>query len=467
MNRARVLTAGLVAAAACVWWMAAFPLTSQEPSVVQPRPIVIIGGTIIDGTGSPARRNDAVVIRDGRIRAMGLSAGRKAPKDARLIDATGKWILPGFIDAAVHLSQSGNVDIHSDQLPGASPRATPAPGLADIRRAPAPFLRAYLCAGVTTVLNIGGPTWTFDLRDGRVDDAQSPRIGTTGPTLALLASPEPGVPGREDFLFATSADQAPVLVERLASSKPDLVAVGTGATAGQVGADGGFSRAAVAAAHARHLRAVIEASTPGELREAVNAGADAVVSRVSDPIDDEVVQRIVRQQTVIVPTMVVGESWRKIRARDTSVADIESACAPASSLRSLPEIKALDVVVKPGAAGVPAVDTLDGERRNVRRLAEAGATIVAGSGAGDPRVFHGSSLHQEFELLAGAGLTPMQIILSATRDAARLLGRQAEVGQIKEGMAGDVVLLEADPLADIRHARKVAQTVRGGALYER
>jgi imidazolonepropionase-like amidohydrolase len=458
--------AGLAAAVACAWWAVAPPLAGQEPPVVQPRPIVIIGGTLIDGSGGPARRNDAIVIRDGRIKAMGLSAGRKAPTDARLIDATGKWILPGFIDAAVHLSRSGDPDARSDQESSASIRSGPVRAPADIRRAPAPYLRAYLCAGVTTVLNIGGPEWTFELRNGRVDDAQSPRIGTTGPALALLAAPGVAEADDRSYWAVASSDHVAALVERLARSKPDLVAIRLAAAPGQPEATS-LASAMVTAAHARKLRTVFDASTPGELRAAVSAGADVIVSRVWDQIDEDTVRRIVGQQIIIVPTMVVDELRQKVHAGDRSAAEFESACAPAASLDSLAAWKALAAKWKPREPDPLTAGYIEGERRNVRRLAKAGAMIVAGSGAGDDRVFHGPSLHWEFESLAGAGLTPMQIILSATRDAARLLGRQAEAGQVKEGMTADLVLVEADPLADIRNARRVVQTIRGGALYER
>jgi imidazolonepropionase-like amidohydrolase len=464
MTCVRRWTAGLLAAAGCAWWIQAVTVVGQDLPKVHPRPIVIIGGTIIDGSGAPARRNDAIVIQDGRIKAMGLPAGRKAPKDARLIDASGKWILPGLIDAAVHLSQTGGLDARPDLLPDPAGR-NPSSIFADIRRAPAPYLRAYLCAGVTAVLNIGGPPWTFDLRSGRANDALSPRIATTGPVLAMSAPSALQAPGDEGFWTSNDTAGAAALVERLASSTPDLVAVRIDASTGPVHADTGFATKVVAAAHARKLRAVIEASTLGELRVALDAGADAVISRVFEELDGELLQRIVTRHTIVIPAMVVSESYRQVLARDAAVADVETACAPPSTLGSLTAITSLNhdsIQVALSPAG-----SLEGEQRNVKRLVDAGATVVAGSGAGELRVLHGSSLHREFALMAGAGLTPMQIILSATRDAARLIGRQADVGRIKEGMAGDLVLLEADPLADIRNARKVAQTINGGAIYER
>ncbi len=472
MRRARPLLRGFALAAALGWLAVLSPLAAQDMRVAMPRPIVIIGGMLIDGSGAPARRNDAIVIRDGRIAAMGLSAARKAPKDARLIEGTGKWILPGLVDAAVHLYRSGNLDaqpLRGDRA--ASIFTDPAPAsLAEPNsgRAPAQYLRAYLCAGVTTVMNIGGPLSTFDLRDGRTDDALSPRVATTGPVLRLLP-PSPAGPtvADERALAANSSEQAAGLIEGLRPSKPDLVAFHFGASPGEREAEAGLAEAAVAAAHARHLRALAEVSVLGELLAAVTAHADVIVSRVSEPIDEDTIQRIVRQHIVIVPVMTVDDLQRRLLAGDGSVAEFEAPCAPGSSLDFLAAFAPTLTKRQAGEASAREASAVEGQQRNVRRLVEAGATIVAGSGAGEDRVFHGPSLHREFELLAGAGLTPGQILLSATRDAAALLGRPSDLGQIKEGMAADLVLVAADPLADIRNAGKVVLTIRGGALYER
>ena len=448
MTRSRLLLAALALAAVAV------PLAGQD-EVVHPRPIVIIGGTLFDGTGAPPRRNDAIVIRDGRITDIGLSAARRAPRDARLIEGTGKWIVPGFVDAAVRLTRSGN--------PGPASTSVSV----DIRRSPAQYLRAYLCSGITTVLDVGGPAWTFDLRDGRADEALSPAIETTGPSLALVTAPGPGTAAPDDLLAASSPDAAAAIVDRLLPSKPALVAVRVSAAGGPVEPDPRFANAAVAAAHARKLRALVEASTLADLRIALDAGADVVVSRVAEPIDDGTVQRIVRQKVTIVPVLAIDDARQRLQAGETTATGQESACAPTVSLDALAAWKHPP---RPDAAGGPAPDparALAGQQENVRRLAIAGAVIVAGSGAGSERVFHGPSLHREFELLADAGLTPAQIILSATREAAIAIGRQATLGQIKEGMAGDLLVLGADPLIDIRNAAKITHTIRAGALYER
>jgi imidazolonepropionase-like amidohydrolase len=463
MSRPPLQLAALAAAAGCACAIQALAASGQSPSRIVPRPIVIIGGTIVDGTGAPARRNDAIVVQDGRIRAIGLAASKRAPKDARVIDASGKWIVPGFIDAAVHLSQTGGLDARPDLLPVPGGR-TYAEILADIRRAPAPYLRAYLCAGITSILNLGGPPWTFELREGRADDALSPRTATTGPWIAQSAPAPMQIAGEEGYWVPDEKTNAAALVEKLVRQGPDLVAIRLGSAESGRAADAPLARTAVAEAHARKRRAIVEVVSVPQLRAAVEAGADAVVSRVAEAIPDDLIGTMAKQQTVVVPAMAATESAVQVFAGRVRVEDFERGCAPESIVESLSDKSAET------SSSQKTEDTsefLAGEQRNLQRLVAAGVTIVAGSGAGELRAFHGSSLHREFALMAGAGMTPMQILVSATRDAARLLGRTAEVGQLKEGLAADLVLLDADPMADIRNARKVSVVVKGGALYER
>jgi imidazolonepropionase-like amidohydrolase len=461
-SRARAATTRAAMAAGL---LAACLAAAAGQEKVHRRPIVIIAGSIVDGSGAPARRNDAIVIQDGRIRMMGLTASKRAPKDARMIDASSMWIVPGFVDSDVHLAQTGGLDARPDLLPADRPYRDI---LADVQRAPAQYLRAYVCAGITAVLNIGGPPWTFELRNGRADDELSPRIATTGPRISMRAPAALQVPGQDGYWIPGNTGGA-ALVARLAAMSPDLVAVALDAAPGEETMSPPVVRAVVTEAHGRKLRVIAEVATLPQLQSAADAGVDAVVSRVGEAIPDALVERLARQQIVVVPALAAAEAAGQLTAsgapgRPTLVVDdFESRCAPASTVE---QVKALDG----RADAVPMRTTgeaLAGELANLRKMVSAGVVIAAGSGAGEPRAFHGTSLHRAFALMAQAGMTPLQILDSATRNGARLLGRQVEIGQIKEGMAGDLVLLDADPTTDIRNARRVAMTIRGGAIYER
>jgi imidazolonepropionase-like amidohydrolase len=115
----------------------------------------------------------------------------------------------------------------------------------------------------------------------------------------------------------------------------------------------------------------------------------------------------------------------------------------------------------------PPLDTLPVQQRNLKVLAGAGAIIAAGSDAGNTATLHGTSLHKELALMVEAGMSPLDVLVSATRHGAMVMGREKDLGTIVPGKLADVVVLGADPLADIRNTRKIEHVIRGGAVYGR
>jgi imidazolonepropionase-like amidohydrolase len=103
---------------------------------------------------------------------------------------------------------------------------------------------------------------------------------------------------------------------------------------------------------------------------------------------------------------------------------------------------------------------------NLRRVMDAGITVVMGTDAGNIGTLHGPSIHREFALMREAGLTPAEILRSATFDAARALGTVGETGAIAPGMRADLVILDADPLADVANLQKVYRVVKDGVVYD-
>ena len=99
-------------------------------------------------------------------------------------------------------------------------------------------------------------------------------------------------------------------------------------------------------------------------------------------------------------------------------------------------------------------------------MQEAGVTVAAGTDAGNIGTLHGPSLHREFELMAEAGLTPMQIIIDATRSAARVFSPDPQIGTIESGKLADLLILDADPLVDIANARQINKVIKGGHVFE-
>jgi imidazolonepropionase-like amidohydrolase len=440
----------------------------QEPSR-QPapfRPLFIVGGTLIDGTGAPPRRNEGILVEKGRFRIVGSEALRRIPRDARTIEASDKWIVPGFIDGHVHFFQTGGLDARPDIVP--HPAGTPYRDVVgEIRRAPQRYLRSYICSGITGVVDPGGPMWTFDLRESREDDRLSPRIAVSGPLLATYDPPALELEEDDPIWLMKDETQIAGLVERLAARHPDMVKIWFVSRRGDdLEKQSALVRAAITAIHAKKLRAAVHATSLDTARVAVTAGADILVHSVGDrDLDDEFVTEVVKRRVIYVPTMIVGRSYREVRTRSVEFEPFERDCAPAGTIESFDALTGLSESLLPRPQTPPSDNTAV-LQRNLKRLADAGAVIAAGTDAGNTRTLHGPSLHREFVLMAQAGLSPMQILVSATSNGARLMGRD-DVGRIAEGLHADFLILDADPLADIRNTRRIEAVFRGGSLYEK
>jgi imidazolonepropionase-like amidohydrolase len=102
---------------------------------------------------------------------------------------------------------------------------------------------------------------------------------------------------------------------------------------------------------------------------------------------------------------------------------------------------------------------------NAKRLVDAGVAVAVGTDAGNPGTFHGPSIYHELETLQRAGLTPMQVIVAATRAAADALGRADELGSLEEGKAADLLLLDADPTVDVRNVQRIRAVMKGGVVW--
>ncbi len=437
----------------------------QQPTPPGPRAILLIGGTLFDGSGAAPRHNDGILLDNGRIREVGPRAERRAPRDARVVDATGLWILPGLIDGHVHFFQTGGLDARPDVVPHPQGRRYP-DVVAEIRRAPQVYLRAYVCAGITAVVDPGGPLWGFDLRDSRRDDPLAPRIVFSGPLLATYDPPALELEQDDPIWLMREPARIPALVDRLAA-RADFIKIWFVHREGDdLAAQGALVRTAIDAIHGRKLRAAVHATTLETARLAVNAGADILVHSVGDrEVDADFVREVVRRKVIYVPTLIVGRSYREVRMRAVEFEPFERRCAPPATIESFSVLPGLPDESLPRLSAPPP-DPLPVQQRNLKRLMDAGAIVAAGTDAGNTRTLHGPSLHREFVLMAEAGLQPTEILLSATREGARLMGRESELGRVAPGYLADLVLLEANPLADVRNTRKIARVIRGGSIYE-
>jgi imidazolonepropionase-like amidohydrolase len=431
-------------------------ITSQAVAEVT----VLTGATLFDGTGEQPVADVRVVVRDDRIAAIGPASRVRIPAGAKVRNVRGKWIIPGLIDAHVHFFQSGGLYTRPDVIDLRHIRPYERE-IATIRSQLPATLARYLASGITSVVDLAGPAWTFDLRQLASGSAASPRVVLSGPGLT------PGLPRGLDgrhapAIVVRTPEQARGAVEGLVLRQPDLVKIwfaqGPGMDLDQ---EFQWVRAAIEEAHGHGLRIAAHATELEIARRMVEAGADILVHSIDDrPVDPELLSQMQANRTLYIPTLGVGQRYAEVLGQQLRLSPFERAMGDSAVTASLGDLQRLF----PGRGRPRNLPDDQVASENLLRVHHAGITIAAGSDAGNIGSLHGPGLHRELELMASAGLTPAQVLVAATRGSAEVTGRGDEIGRLKPGMLADLVVLNANPLADIRNTRHMVMVMKGGQV---
>jgi imidazolonepropionase-like amidohydrolase len=446
-------------------------VTSAFPALpgVPPPPRAIVGATLVDGTGAAPIADAVVVVRGGRIECAGPRARCPVPAGVDTLDARGMWVLPGLVDAHVHYSQTGWADGRPDALDLRAEHPYEEVE-ARLRAHPERFHRAWLASGVTAVFDVGGFPWTLRMRDDAGRDSEAPRIAAAGPLLSTLDH-WLNLPAERQFIVLRDSASANEGVRYLKAIGADAVKVWFIARAGMdFPAMERAVLAAGAAARGAALPLIVHATGLREARVALRAGARMLVHSVDDrPVDDEFLDLCRRNGTLYCPTLTARGGYARLAESvaggaapvvddPNGVVDsltLAHVAATAATARRLGQRRAAP---RPGA-----MDSLDRTMAdNLLRVHRAGIPIAMGTDAGNPLTLHGPAVHAEMERMQRAGMTPMEVIVAATRHGARAMGREAEFGTVEPGKLADLVIVAADPTADVANLRRVAWVVRGG-----
>ncbi len=453
-------------------WLAGFMLLASIAILLVPNraqwvlgpgsTLAVTGGTLIDGTGSGPVPGSVVVIAGGRILAAGPRATVEVPSNATVLDARGKWVIPGLIDAHVHYSQSGGLYTRPDVI-DLREMVSYEREMDGIRSRLLGTFRRYLCSGVTATVDVGGPFWNFEVRDVASRTALAPRIAVAGP---LVSTYEPHIlpPDDPDVILAENPEAARELVRRQLSERPDLVKVwfvlGPGTVLGELVPT---VEAAITESHAGRVRAAVHAMELETAKEAVRAGADILVHGVSDqPVDEEFMQMVRDRGVIYTTTLGVFEGYAKVLSQQVTMTDADRTCGDPAVIGTWDDLA--EMGYPPGYFAGES-QSLRIATENLKRMQDVGVIIAAGTDAGNIGTLHGPAVHREFELMAAAGLTPMEILVAATSKAARVFHGDPEMGTIAPGKLADLVILDADPLADIRNARRINTVIKAGRVF--
>jgi len=431
--------------------------------------------TVIDTSGRPAQADQTVVVSAGRITAVGPSATVRVPKDARVVEARGKFLIPGLWDMHVHIAGISADPAWSKQV----------------------ILPELIAYGIVGVRDMGGDLevllgWRREIEAGTL---VGPHIVAGGPMLVPR-----GKKNAEQYPVA-NADEARQAVRELKQRGADFIKV-----IGLPSRETFFALADEAKkqgiSFVGHVPAVVtasEASDAGmrsiehivysglaldcssrekELREAAlqaraNRDAAASAKLMLDAVDSysaekaaELWARFKKNGTWVVPTLAsISVQTPSSLTAEQQAADPGLDFVPEALRKQwdprLPENKPSEADQKWWSR------QFANDERLTREMHRAGVATLAGSDSLDHFVFPGSSLHAELQLLQSNGYTPLEALQSATRDAARFLGREKEFGAVAVGAHADLVLLNANPLDDIANTLKINAVVREGVFLDR
>ncbi len=465
---AAVVNVVLLGVALCVGWGVA-------QGAPQPHVVALVGGTLVDGTGGPPVRDAVVVVRDGRIACAGPRTSCTVPAGAQVVDVAGSWVTPGLIDAHVHFGQTGWADGRPDSL-DVRDRYPYEQVQAELRRHPERFFRSYLCAGVTGVFDVGGYPWSWDLRAKAGTDPDAPHVAAAGPLLSTYDF-WLNVPAERQFIYLADEKTAREGVRYLAANGADAVKVwyipvktrGVDEMAAVVKAAGDEARKL-------GLRLIVHATGLHEAKVALEAGAKVLVHSVDDlPVDDDFIRMAKADGTIYCPTLTVAGGYLRMyeaAASHTAPAvDDPNGCVDAVTRAHLAETATLPfdpAVVKAKLertrARVEAGDPVMAD--NLKRVLGAGIPVAMGTDAGNPLTLPGPSVYAEMEAMQADGMTPMQVLVAATRTSALALGAVGnDLGTVAAGKVADMVVVGADPTADIAAMRRVRYVIRAGVVH--
>ena len=433
----------------------AFPLLAMARPPASDVPLAITEVTIVDVEHGRRTSPRTVLVEAGRIAAIVAPADAHIPEHAERVDGRGKFLLPGLVDMHVHLFNTYSKRPPNDWafplflangVTGVREMAADAASMTVVHRWRREFDEGRLLA--PRILAAGIPVRGESPADARraVDAAAD-----AGADFIKMFSTVPAAQWRA-VLDAARRRGLPVV-----GHAPVEIALVEAAQAGQ--------RSVEHLTQAYEACSSIEAALIDERRglrgEALTAARAAQDARLFDAFDASACIRVGRALAqsgqVQVPTLVLP--WHESKMTDDTLEGdprwaLLRADEQARWRAALTEIAAIhDPYVLPRWQQSLAI---------VAAFHRAGVTLLAGTDAPMPRVYPGYSLHDELERLVEAGLTPLEALQAATLEPARFLGIEAISGSVAIGKRADLVLLDADPTRDVRHARRVRSVVLGG-----
>jgi imidazolonepropionase-like amidohydrolase len=423
---------------------------AQQPA---PRRLALVGGMLLDGYEVPPLHHAAILIEGNRIAWVGRAADAKIPKDATVVDTSGRTMLPGLMDLHAHLMILGH---------GNYDRWFPWIARTGVERVMEISAKQLLHAGVTTAVDLSAPLKeSLSVRD-RINKGEipGPRMLMSGPWITQQLANYP--PELAFQARAETPEQAYAEGERLAKAGVDVIKAYP------------MSRAhyakLVEAAHKHGLKVHAHVYAEAGVRDALETGVDVLThagsAGTTPPYSAELVRDIVNAARPVVVT-AAHRSW----VFPDTVAFPERLQDPQLKKDFPPDIWAEVQDSFKNWHALPYFQRVDREvffrERGLKQFIEAGAVMGMGTDSGTPMNFHTEALWREIKAHVDMGMPALRAIAAATRANARIIGRGSDLGTIEVGKLADVIVVKGDPLFSVTALGQVELVVKDGAIVKR
>ena len=427
--------------------------------------------TVIDTRNGKAIARQDVLIENGQIKSIYTFNKTATAAHGKLIDGTGKFLMPGMADAHIHFFQTGGIYTRPDvvdlrnQMPYRKEEEFAFNNAAD-------FMQRYLRLGITSLVDAGGPFANFTIRDSISKTIIAPNVLVTGPLFSMV---EDDFFGKDKPIEKIASDkEADILFEKMMARKPDFIKIWYIANA-DIPAEKNYSLVKYIAGktHAQGLKLAVHATELKTAQLAVEAGADILVHSIDDAlIPDDFIKKLKEKKVTYIPTLIVGINYYKSLSGKLPHHTQDLAWANAFSYGSLTDPEGMESASLPPVlkmlrkAGIPESEqkTITTMHSNLRKLFSAGVNIATGTDAGNIGTMHASSYLQELEAMEQAGLTNAEILKASTINVATGFGKEKIWGSIEKGKMADLVLLTKNPLQDLQNLNSVEIVFKEGKL---
>ena len=417
-----------------------------------------------------------VLVNNGVITAIGKNI--KSPDGAEVIDGSGKWLMPGLVDAHVHFFQSGGLYARPDAIDLRKDK--PYEKEIDwVHQNMESFLRRYTAAGITSVIDVGSNANFLRQRDSFRTKTDAPAVYMTGP---LLTTYEPAVfqnlGDDEPFYLMKTVSEARAYVQKELPLKPDFIKIWYILLRGNKDSAARASlplvQAVIDEAHKNGLRVAVHATERITAMLSVQAGADYLVHDVEDePVDAAFIQLLKSKGTVLCPTLVVAGNYERALGGGYKPTTEDYHYAHPTPLNSMFEMNFLrdsllanryKMLFRNNAALNKKEDSI--RSTNLKKMADAGVVIATGTDAGNIGTQHVSSYFDELRAMQHAGMDTWSLLQASTINGAKAIGRQNEFGAVKKGMRADMILLSKNPVEHIDNWKTVEWVIHKGVALK-